>query len=788
MATMSSSAPACNPAGPREFRALAEPRRAVTPLATDARAAVGGSLGPLLPCFAITIFLSAMLLFLVQPMVGKMILPRLGGTPAVWNACMLFFQAALLAGYGYAHLSTTWLGARRQAAMHVVILALPLLVLPIVIGPNARPPAEGSPALWLLGQLFVAVGLPFFVVSTTGPLLQKWFAGTGHPSAADPYFLYAASNAGSLIALLGYPILVEPYLPVGVQTRMWSIGYWAFAVLVATCAMLTLRASRREAETGGATPRVRDFVTPATAVVPKEVTRPRRMWWVLAAFVPSSLMLGVTTHITSNLAPVPLLWVLPLALYLLTFILVFARNRPIPHSAVCHVLPFLLPPIVVLTYFDLPRLGWVAILGHLVTFFVAAMVCHGELADRRPGARHLTEFYLWMSIGGVLGGVFNALIAPTIFDTIAEYPIAIILVCLLLPKRRGSVDDAGNRQRDLTRPVTMGILAAAIILAVRAGGWGESLGLRMVVFTPLALVCFSFKNRPVRLALGMCVFVAAMSGYSGLHRGRQLYAGRNFFGVKRVTLDTTGKFRVLIHGGTTHGKQFADPARGHEPLTYYHRTGPLGDIFAAVSGVGEAPPVAAVGLGAGSAAAYVQPGQSMTFYEIDPEVAGIARDPDYFTFLSQCLGTCDVVLGDGRLTLSEAADGRFGLVLLDAFSSDAIPTHLLTREAMRIYVSKLDATGVLAFHISNRYLDLEPLLGGLAADAGLVGLTRSDRLLTAEAKSDGKSPAVWVVLARRPEHFGVLATNPAWQPIRTRPGDPVWTDQYTSILSYLVWR
>jgi len=803
---MPTSTPAYSPAGRREFRASVERPIRSRPSVPHSTTEQHGD-GLVLPCFTLTIFLSATLLFLVQPMVGKMILPRLGGTPAVWNACLLFFQAALLAGYGYAHLSTTWLGARRQPVLHLLVLALPLLVLPIALSHEAGPSPDANPTLWLLGNLFVAVGLPFFVVSTTGPLLQKWFAGTGHPSATDPFFLYAASNAGSLIALLGYPLLVEPNLPVDSQTRLWSIGYWTFAVLVAVCAILTWRASRRETEPTDATPQVwhrhlacvfhrldagatqgHDFVAPASAVRPKEITLARRMWWVLAAFVPSSLMLGVTTHITSNLAPVPLLWVLPLAIYLLTFVLVFARSRPIPHRLVCRVLPFLLPPLVVLTYFDLPRLGWVAILAHLVTFFVAAMVCHGELADRRPGAKHLTEFYLWMSIGGVLGGVFNALFAPTVFNTIAEYPIAIILSCLFLPRPKPGEESERDRRRDLTLPLGLGMLAVAVILIVRAGGWGESLGLRMIVFAPPALICFGFKNRPVRLALGMGVLIASMSAYCGLHRGRQLYVGRNFFGVKRVAVDSTGRFRVLIHGSTTHGKQFIDPKRSREPLTYYHRTGPLGDVFAALSGPGETPRVAAVGLGTGSVAEYAKPGQSMTFYEIDPEVVRLALDPSYFTFLRQCRGTCDVVLGDGRLTLADAPDGRFGLIVLDAFSSDAIPTHLLTREAIRLYISKLEATGVLAFHISNRYLDLEPLLGGLAKDAGLVGLTRSDRLLTAEEKADGKAPAVWAVIARKPEHFRALGADPAWKPLRVRPGGPVWTDQYTSILSYLMWR
>ena len=735
----------------------------------------------LLFCFTATIFVSALLLFVVQPMVAKMILPRLGGTPAVWNTCMVFFQAVLLAGYAYAHLTTTWLGVRRQAALHIGVLLVPLLVLPIVVERVGLPVAGGSPALWLLGCLSMTVGLPFFVVSTSGPLLQKWFAGTNHPSAKDPFFLYAASNVGSLIALLAYPLLLERWLPVNGQSRLWSYGYALLIALVGACAVLLWCRRHRATEPELL---VRGDIE-STEPVP---TRRRRMLWIFAAFVPSSLMLGVTTHITSNLAPVPLLWVLPLSIYLLTFALVFARKQLIPSALTAKLLPFMVLPLAIITVIELPKMCWVSILAHLTTFFVAAMVCHGQLARSRPHVRHLTEYYLWISIGGVLGGIFNALISPVVFSSIAEYPIALVLACFLLPRGRSVESDTDAKRNDLTAPLVVAGVTIAAIVAVRLGGWGDSLGMRLLLFGPLALVCFSFKDRPVRFTLGFAVFVVALPYYCAMHRGTDLHASRNFFGVKRVTIDTDDRIRILVHGTTTHGKQFIDPARRDEPLTYYHRTGPLGDIFATFDGDAAKTRVAAIGLGAGSLAAYIGPGQSVTFYEIDPEIERIARNPDYFTFLTDCRGDMKVVVGDGRLTLAQAPNRHYGLIVLDAFSSDAIPTHLLTREAIELYLSKLEYNGVLAFHISNRYLNLEPLIAGLGADAGLVGLTRTDTNLTALEEADGKTPSIYAVLARKREHLGDLADHPDWTPLSDPSGVKVWTDQYTSILSFFTFK
>lgn len=745
----------------------------------------------LLPTFGLTLFLSATLLFMVQPMIGKMILPVFGGTAAVWNTCMLFFQAVLLLGYSYAHFSTVWLGVRKQAALHLVVLLVPLLALPIVVSMAGQQAAHLSPIMLLLGKLTVAVGLPFFVVSTTGPLLQRWFAQTGHRSASDPYFLYGASNAGSLLALLGYPLLIQPMLTLEAQGLVWTAGYVALVAAIAVCTLLLWRSGRARAAVLNVEiplPSTESSSAPsAKCAAAQSPTAKHRAWWVFTAFVPSSLMLGVTAHITSNLAPVPLLWVMPLAIYLLTFVLVFARKPIVPHATMVGALPFLVLPLAVLTFLELPGMAWVSILAQLSAFFVATMVCHGELAKSRPNAMHLTEFYMWMSVGGVLGGVFNAIIAPAVFTSVVEYPVAIVLSCLLLPLMITPKNAAREKKRDLVFPLVYAAVALAALWIYTGMGIADSYVIRAAIFGPLAIVCFSFKDRPVRFALSLAVFFAGLSYYCGLERGTPLYAGRNFFGVKLVVEESDGSLRKLIHGTTNHGMQFTDAARSGEPLAYYHRTGPLGDVFAGLRGTEHLDRVGIIGLGAGAIAAYAEPGQAFTFYEIDPEVEQIAKDPRFFSFLADCKGKCDVVLGDGRLTIANECDGTYGLIVLDAFSSDAIPTHLLTREALQLYLSKLAPGGVLAFHMSNRYLDLEPLLQSLAADAGLAGLAKRDVVMRKDPSTEGKSPAHYVVLARRDADLAFLAGT-EWKPLRSAEGRPVWSDQHTSILPYICWR
>ncbi|MEN9938731.1 MAG: hypothetical protein RLZZ387_5310 [Chloroflexota bacterium] len=770
--------------------------------------------------YTLATFASATLLFVVQPLYARMVLPLLGGSPAVWNTSMLFFQAALLAGYGYAHLSTRLLGARRQAALHVALLLPPLLVLPIAVPAGWTPPATENPAPWLLALLAVAVGPPFLVLSASSPLLQKWFAATGHPHAADPYFLYAASNLGSMLALLSYPLLIEPTLRLADQSRLWSAGYVALAALMALCALALWRAppGRETAtdhgpQTAGHGPQTADRGRPANDQRPTTNDRrpqttasgrgaqsapsslvlrpsslsPRRIArWVFLAFVPSSLMVSVTTYISTEIAAIPLLWVLPLALYLLTFILVFASRPPVPHALVARLLPLAVLPLVFLLVSGARQPIGLIVAVHLLAFFVVALACHGELARDRPPVESLTAFYMWMSFGGVLGGLFNAIVAPLAFDSIAEYPLVLTLACAALPGALRWEGRPAARLLDLVAPLALamaGMLALRLLPLAGAPDWAATL---VGVALPTAL-CLMFLGRPLRFAAGVGALLLAGVLFGG-QLGSAVYTERSFFGVHRVvrfSLAASGDYHGLIHGTTLHGTQSLDPARRDEPLNYYHSRGPAGRMFAALGEARVAQPVALVGLGAGALTCYASPGQPWELYEIDPEVERIARDERLFTYLRDCAPDAPVILGDARIALQRAPDGRYGLMLLDAYSSDAPPLHLLTREAFQVYLQKLAPGGVLALHITNRHMDLEPVIGALARDAGLTALVGYDRDISAADAEQAKTPSRWVVMARDPADLASLASDPFWRPADIRPGTPLWTDDFSSLLAVL---
>src|SRR5215216_1229154 len=800
----------------------------------------GGALMMIL--FSTTIFVSAALLFLVEPMFAKFILPLFGSTPAVWTGSMMFFQAALLASYLYVH-TTTWLGARRQAVLHLVVVLLPLLVLPIAVPEGWAPPANSNPIFYLLGLLLVAVGLPFFAVSATNPLIQRWLSDTDHPDARDPYFLYRASNLGSVIGLLGYPILMEPSLELHNQGIFWSIGYGVLVVLVLASAVMLWRSSpsttteREEQElaaaAGGGSPNppvaagggapetgaaaLGDSLVAGLSASP---TFFRRLRWVGLTFIPSSMMLGVTAFVTTDITPVPLLWVLPLALYLFSFVIIFSRSQRMPdvaHKAMVGMLPLVMALLVVTMATGIRNPYWLLIAVHLFGFFVVAMVLHGELGRDRPPARHLTEFYLWVSVGGVLGGIFNALIAPVVFNRVVEYPLAIVLACLFVPgpvlawlarrnhqgrdrrddeegegaqpqraaARRGQLDP---RLLDLAIPLLLGVALWALgwlddnVIApdYRSLIWQLALGLGL----GLCLLFAYIDNRPIRFGLGIAAILVVSAIATGAEQN-VLYEDRSFFGVYTIRGDeeSTG-YHTLVFGNTNHGGQdLEDPT---EPLTYYHRTGPIGQLFDALPNEEVKSRVALVGLGTGTMACYNSPGQRWTYYEIDPLIEGIARNPSLFTYLRDCPGETEVVLGDARLSLRDtAADGEYGMIVADAFSSDAIPVHLLTREAIDLYLSKLQSDGVMAIHISNRHLALEPVLGDLARDRGLTCYAQYD---TDTESFPGKFASHWVTMARESADLGSVPDDPRWEPCATGPGaDSVWTDDFSNLLSTFAW-
>ncbi|HJV55313.1 MAG TPA: hypothetical protein VJ971_05045 [Methylomirabilota bacterium] len=772
------------------------------------------SLTAVLLLYALTLFTGATLLFVMQPMVGKMILPLLGGTPAVWSTCMVFFQAALLGGYAYAHALTSRLRPSRQVLVHVVALALPFAVLPLAVNPRLLRGGEANPILDVLTLLSLSVGLPFLVVSATAPLLQKWFTHTEHPAARDPYFLYAASNLGSMLALLGYPTLVEPRLHLQgsswlSQTALWSVGYGLLAVLTALCALtLWLKPAAAPAP-------VAAEAEAAPAPVEERPRWARRLYWIVLAFVPSSLLLGVTTYITTDLAAVPLLWVLPLAIYLLTFILAFGRwPRLLHHLVVALALPVTLL-VIFLMVSALPERIWVIVLWHFGLLFVLALACHGALARDRPGPRHLTEFYLLISVGGVLGGLFNALVAPLVFSSLIEYPLMMVLACVLLAAPRSAALGLGGGARRALLAVAAAAALALVLYsesatlrvdfaflervldlsADRVSDWldpAERLVNKLLIYGPPLAVAWLLRRRPLHLGLALAS-VLLISGFVDARNSDQIRQSRSFFGVLRISRDRDPKgYTELRHGTTLHGRQSLEPSRRAEPLSYYQRKGPIGQLFAELDRRSGSRHMAVVGLGTGTLAAYARPGDRVTFYEIDRLVRDIAFDPAYFTYATDARDravTVRLELGDARIRMEavrrDRPEERYDVILVDAFSSDAIPVHLLTREALRLYFDLLGPRGILALHISNRYLRLEPVVAALAEEGHYA------RMLQDGGTDDirGAVEASWAILARRTEDFGELASDSRWTQTRldVEPAVSAWTDDFHNLLSIFKW-
>ena len=811
--------------------------------------------------FAATLFLSASLLFMVQPMVAKMVLPLLGGSPAVWNACMVFFQLLLLFGYQYAHFVTLKCSPRKQLLIHVLMLGLPLAAFglaiafgarhsPIAIVESLAPSDDSSPVISVLMLMTVAIGIPFLVVSTSAPLLQKWFGYTGHPSSRDPYFLYSASNAGSLISLLGYPIFIEPNLSIVNQAWVFALGFAVLAILIVICGRAAAnpvgvppespqaaatKAAQKAAKSGGSQG-IPNANQPAPPMAPIAVepapTLLRKLKWIALAFVPSSLMLGVTFHMTTDIASIPLLWVGPLALYLITFIIAFGRVPDWFRIVIGNLAPVMILLLVFVLISDVnPGFG-IKILLHNLTFFAAALMCHYELARDRPSPAHLTGFFLLMSVGGVLGGIFNSLIAPLVFPRDYEYSIALIVACLLVPKLIEEKDTSPRTVRqnrislglDILLPILMGVgfyylrkLTGVEWYVDMVTSVAKSIGLALetinviFIFAIPVMVCFFFVDRPVRFAL--CV--AAILGYSKYQEESRgvIHSERSFFGILKIETDedeqrpaflnedktkriVSGRilYHRLVHGTTLHGTQIrrldnnvfdmfqaigsANPwdsitvtvanhafNASEEPLTYYHRSGPVGAMVSEMrsrkGGKEAKADFAMVGLGTGSASCYVQPGQRLTFYEIDPAVKRLVADTDkYFTYVTDGRnrarrepgGDLDFRMGDARLKLKEDTDRKYTLLLVDAFSSDSIPVHLLTVEALQLYLERMTPDGILALHISNRWVQLEPAVAAIANKLGLTARVWSDNA----DRWPGKTASSWVVLARNPEDLGKL--------------------------------
>jgi hypothetical protein len=738
--------------------------------------------------FTVSIFTGAFLLFLVEPMVAKMVLPTVGGTPAVWTTSVLFFQTVLLAAYGYSHWLAMRLAWRVQALVHGLVLLLPLVVLPIHLIPGWNPPSDSSPVLYLILLLSAMTGLPFFVVATTSPLVQHLFSRTDHPDAADPYFLYRASNLGSAVALISYPAFIEPHLGLRAQSQIWSVAYVSFVVLVVLCLVLVMWTRGQSA--------VRQKAPLSGSTRTTSLTWSRRIRWVLLAAVPSTWMLAVTSYFTTVVRPMPLLWIIPLVLYLFSFAIVFARRSPIPRRWLNRIFPF----------YALPVLGMVLLGGsgpffalavlHFGAFFLAALLCHGELAADRPAAGALTEFYWWIAVGGATGGLFTAVVAPAVFKDFYEYPIAIVAAALLRPAlaSRGGVRSV-FADYALPAAVAAGLLAVVAIAAVSgvtarldsmtvtSAASGSDLLRVLIVFAIPAVVSAAFSWRPVRFGLTL----TAMALLSLLPLGSQdvLFQQRDFFGVHKVVTDVSGDRHELIDGGVIHGIQLTDPSLRDIPSSYYSPSGPVGDFFNAERGTDAAWSVAVIGLGAGSVGCYAQPAQTWTYYEIDPTVVDVARDPSMFTFLRDCTPRATVTLGDGRLTIAKVPDRSYDLIVVDAFGGDAIPVHLLTREAIELYLAKLKPDGALLFNISNKYVDIGSVLGGEAGALDLASYVRTDLDVTTEEAALGKVQSAWLVMSRNDANLNGLPNMPGWQSQTASAQSPLWTDDFSDLLSVM---
>lgn len=793
--------------------------------------------------YSLTLALSAVLMFSIQPIMTKIVLPVLGGNPAVWNACVMFFQLILLAGYGYVHAIQRAVGLYRQTGLHIILLAVSIICLPIAVGAHwLDMPAQDAPVTWLVQVLAVTVGVPFFLLSANAPLVQSWLAQSRHPAASNPYMLYAASNLGSMIGLLAYPFAVEPMLTLSEQRMVWSAGYAVLVLMLIAGAWIYYR--NRAA--------LKDIAEPKeTPLAPLHKPWLLRFKWVALAFVPSAMMLAVTSHITTDIAPIPLLWVLPLALYLLSFVLVFAprprgiglSNRmalPFIMLLMLHIVMenfflalwpwgvILIAYLIFLLMAETPRVqrhqflartmetpfgffipivifvllqrDYIAISSwYLLGFFIISMMCHGRLSIIKPDPSRLTEFYFCLSLGGAMGGLFTALIAPEIFNGIYELPLCLLFAAAALPWR----------DRYMKKEITaLGIALIAVLLTVafyygqyhslggldrniifpinewaeRKGSEWRELGFRrkdevltyVVILITMSAAYMVRRHRPALLLLmGTLCFLAVFE--PGTVRDVR-YQDRNFFGVLQVRYYTRNNSVQLTNGTTSHGFQFLDPQRAVRPTSYYSWEGPLG---AMVETMRDRPggfhgAIGAIGLGTGTIACLAEQGQQVTFYDINPLVLELSAAPNYyFTYLRDCPAKSDVVMGDARLSMQKAPNGAYSLIVLDAFNSDAIPIHLMTKEALELYLFKLAPNGIIAYHVSNRHLKLGPVVGNLASAHGLSGITGN------YGGSD------WVFLARNNSDFGALTQDGRFKLLVPDTRKRTWTDDFSDIVSVI---
>ncbi len=736
--------------------------------------------------FNLTIFLGSFLLFLIQPMLAKVLMPMLGGSQSIWIACVFFFQLFLLLGYLYAHVSHVLLGAKYQAILHAILLTFSCIFMPL--GIKVIPDLENiaNPASWIFWALTISVGVPFLLLSANAPMLQNWMAHINHKDAKNPYFLYIASNVGSFIALLSYPFALEPLMQLTTIMNLWTKSYFLMIFLIAICAGLTWGYFKDISKIR------RTLLNSIKKLMPEfgdlKIWK-TNLYWVVLAFIPSSLMLGVTTYITTDIAPMPLLWIVPLALYLLSFILAFNKRfnflfricKLSHNDVVLATILAMVMQVVLLIFYGL----------HLVCFFIISMVCHSLLAQSKPEPERLTAFYLYLSLGGALGGFFNVFLSPLIFNDIIEYPLVMIAsLFLVLPVARKSYftrEFADKAYYMLTLMMIFYITYTVLkffntsienalieigknIIDAKTIKTDSRKIVAFILFLYAVFVLRKLKEYPHAYILTLAFVFLSTPFIIAPLSDKVIYKSRNFYGALEVSHNKRFLFNVLMHGTTIHGLQRLEKDKRTDPSSYYK-------VFIGIFNKKEK--VAVIGLGTGTLACTGKKGSHFTFYDINKEVYNIATNPNLFTFLRDCPAKSEVVIGDGRIEINKVKDKTYDAIIIDAFSSDFIPIHLLTDEALEIYQRKIKPDGFVAFHVSNRFLNLNPVLRSLGKHRGMIVL----EILT--KKGDYSFRSSWVLMTRNPKLAKKLVDKHEWQMLKSRKSIRYWTDNYTNIFSVL---
>ncbi len=786
--------------------------------------------------FSLTIFAGSFLLFLIQPMVGKILLPALGGSSAVWTACMLFFQAALLAGYLYAEKCIRLLGCARQSMLHLMLMIGSWLLLPVNISLSGVELAHASPVSWLIGRLTFSIGLLFFLLAANAPLVQRYYAQSGQPDADDPYFLYSASNAGSLLALLAFPLIFEPLMGAAHLRQLWSAGYIFLTLFLSLCSFVTWNpagvASNTKNEPG--TPGQNKHDTGSLQnddcsntsaeidfteiiahaelnkfLVPQQISWRQLIIWAFYGFVPCSIMLGVTTHITTDIASAPLLWIVPLAGYLSSFILVFAKTafwRQIRWERYLFAVVLL---AILMYYFVLNEPVWLSLSLHLLCMLLACMYFHSRLALSRPAVCHLNSFYVWMSAGGVAAGLFNSVFAPLFFETQSEYLLTLALTLATVSLTADYRLREGLTCRRETLISGLFSLTFCLLIYFSRKGADSLFSIdtgKQLVF--LLFTLFFFFRQPVKTGTIMIIIFAMMQMVGSPADSRVIYRERTFFGILKVSrLATDGEtrdpdlkiagvadiFHRLHHGNTLHGVERRVKVRYQLPLSYYSREGPIGSLFKTGLVNRNCKNIGVIGLGCGTVAWYGRSWQHFDFFEIDPAVIRIAQNPDFFSFLSNSQASWRIIAGDARIMLQTVPDNSYDLMIIDAYSSGSVPMHLLTLQAFELYRAKIKDDGLIIFHISNRYLKLEPVIRRICDQLGLGCL---EAFYEPEKNSirydwydfDQMAGSHWVAASPGHEKLNMLSNTGLWKPLPAYAHYKMWTDDYANLLQVYNWR